>query len=80
MRGSVFWQGRSKGGITHDSRTDELTKFLGLPRISIDEFDNFISVQELYDYCDFSEFRHRYKSLCDNYLAYLEENGIEYNK
>mgnify|MGYP000947256172 CR=1 FL=1 len=62
--------------ITHDSRTKELTEFLHLPHISIEEFKNYDSIEDLKCICDYSDFYLNYKSLCKNYISYLDENHI----
>lgn len=63
--------------ITHDNRTEELTKFLYLPNINIEKLSKVKTIKELFEYCDFSEIRKNYHSLCKNYAQYLNENDIE---
>lgn len=64
--------------ITHDTRTRELTKFLHLPRISIDEFEKIKYIEELFEICDYSGIKSQYKCLLSNYIRYLEENNISH--
>lgn len=62
--------------ITHDSRTSELTEFLHLPTIHIKEYQKIKKIEELFDYCDFTDLRKNYKKLCENYVSFLNENKI----
>lgn len=63
--------------ITHDSRTKELVDFLHLSNLSLDNFIKIKYIEELFEYCDFSELRKNYKHMCIDYASYLNENGIE---
>ena len=62
--------------ITHDSRTAELTDFLHLPKITIKEFSTIKCLDELLEYCDYTELRKNYYDLCKNYVDYLTENKL----
>lgn len=64
--------------ITHDSRTKELTNFLGLPHISINKFRKIKYMEELIEICDYTETRRKYRSLFSNYIDFLEENQISH--
>ena len=64
--------------ITHDTRTRELTEFLHLPKIDINEFAKMKYIEEIFDACDYSETQKFYKRLLDNYISYLDENNISH--
>jgi hypothetical protein len=63
--------------LTHDIRTIELCKHFGLPNIPAESFDNFKSIEELKDVTDYSAFRARFPKLIDDFLYYLERNGVK---
>ncbi|MCD8158005.1 MAG: glycosyltransferase [Clostridiales bacterium] len=63
--------------ITHDNRTTELISLLKLPHITIEEFTDIQSVNELIGCCDYSEFYRAYPSLVREYAAFLRENNLE---
>ena len=52
--------------ITHDSRTAELTKYLHLPNISISDISKIKNLEELLEYCDYTDLKNNYMSLCEN--------------
>ena len=62
--------------ITHDSRTAELTHFLHLPNIAIKRFSAIKCLDELLQYCDYTDLRKNYNDLCKNYVDYLAENKL----
>ena len=62
--------------ITHDSRTTELTKYLHLPNISISDISKIKNLEELLEYCDYTDLKNNYMSLCEKYVEYLNENGL----
>lgn len=64
--------------VTHDSRTKELAEFLKLPNISIKDFSKINSIEEMFDYCDYSNLRSNYKKMCENYISYLDENELNH--
>lgn len=64
--------------IAHDSRTTELVKTLHLPYITIEKFAEIKNAEELLDYCDYSDMYKSYRSLCNNYVEFLEENHISH--
>lgn len=64
--------------IVHDSRTTELAKALHVPFIRIEEFVNIENPEELLQHCDYSDLYANYKSLCKNYVEFLEENHISH--
>lgn len=64
--------------ITHDSRTTELAKALHVPYITIERFAKIKNPEEMLELCDYSEMYARYRELCRNYIAFLEENHISH--
>lgn len=64
--------------ITHDSRTSELVNTLHLPNINYAQFKNISSLEELISYCNYSEFKKNYRTLSENYVQFLNENGIDH--
>ena len=64
--------------ITHDSRTSELVKTLHLPSISYDTLAKIKHVEELIEFCDYEDFNRNYKKMTQNYIAFLEENGLNH--
>lgn len=64
--------------ITHDSRTSELIQTLKLPHITLSEFNEIKNVNKLIEHCDYTEFYKAYEQLTGEYVAFLEENGIEH--
>lgn len=64
--------------IVHDSRTTELAKALHVPFIRIEDFVQIENPEELLQYCDYSDLYANYKSLCKNYVEFLEENHISH--
>jgi polysaccharide pyruvyl transferase WcaK-like protein len=64
--------------ITHDSRTSELTSFLQLPNLDINELKNYSKIQDLYEITDYSRFNQAYQYLYSNYVNFLEKNGLEH--
>ena len=64
--------------IVHDSRTEELTKFLHLPNITMQQFRNIKYVDELLPLCDYTETKKYYPELCRNYAEFLEENHLNH--
>lgn len=64
--------------ITHDSRTEELTKALYLPNITAEEFAKIDDPKKMLKYCDYSDLYKNYEKLCRNYVEFLEENHISH--
>lgn len=64
--------------ISHDSRTDELTKFMHLPCIEIEKLRSIKSIDQLLEYCDYTETQKYYYELCENYVDFLNENKINH--
>lgn len=64
--------------IVHDSRTTELVNTLKLPNIDFETFDKIKSIEELINYCDYSEFYKNYKQLTKEYVNFLEENNLKH--
>ena len=64
--------------ITHDSRTRELTATLKLPHIDLEEYKNTKYKEELLERCDYTETYKNYDRMINEYIAFLEENGIKH--
>lgn len=62
--------------IQHDSRTTEISDFLNLPAIRVQDLNNFQSFKELYEIADYENFEDTYGALFTNYVSFLEKNGI----
>lgn len=64
--------------ITHDSRTAELTAFLHLPNITMKRLSTVKRLDELLQYCDYTDLKKNYYGLCKNYVDYLTENKLNH--
>lgn len=64
--------------ITHDSRTSELIETLHLPHISLKKANNVSDVNELYELCDMQSVYSTYRELCEKYVDFLNENGVQH--
>jgi hypothetical protein len=61
--------------VCHDTRTEEMCRFLGLPHVSIVDLDG-IDVRALYDRVDTAAFNARYEALYPRYVEFLRVNGL----
>lgn len=61
--------------VCHDTRTEDMCRFLGMPWVTIMEIDR-IDVKALYDKIDSAAVRARYIELYSNYVAFLTENRL----
>jgi hypothetical protein len=61
--------------ICHDTRTEDMCKFLGMPHVNIVKMEG-IDVKELYDRVDGVSLGERYKTLYPKYIAFLRQNGL----
>jgi hypothetical protein len=61
--------------VCHDTRTEEMCRFLGLPHVSIVDLDA-IDVRALYDRVDAAAFNARYEALYPPYVEFLRANGL----
>jgi hypothetical protein len=61
--------------VCHDTRTEDMCKFLGMPHVNIVDLDA-IDVRDLYDRVDCSSLGERYKTLFPQYIAFLRQNGL----
>jgi hypothetical protein len=61
--------------VCHDTRTEDMCKFLGMPHVNIVDLDT-IDVRDLYDRVDCVSLAERYKTLYPKYIAFLRENGL----
>ena len=63
--------------LTHDIRTIELCRHFGLPNIPAENFGAYRSIQDLRDVADFSAFRALFPKRIEEFLDYLEKNGVK---
>lgn len=61
--------------ICHDTRTEDMCRFLGLPFASILDLDE-IDVRLLYERIDFDGVARRYRELHEDYVQFLTANGL----
>lgn len=64
--------------VTHDSRTSELVDTLHLPHTSIENALKYKMPEELIPLCDYKDFYQAWPGLLQNYIEFLEENGINH--
>lgn len=62
--------------VTIDSRTREMTKFLGLPSLAINEFDASKPLRDYYDRADYSAFVGEYGARVQNFVDYARGCGL----
>jgi hypothetical protein len=75
----AFQSGCPAVWVHHDARTQELAETMGLPRMSLSEFNATSSVQEIKDRVNFdmSAYRLRRAELQGHYDRILAENGLQ---
>jgi hypothetical protein len=61
--------------ITHDARTEELTEFLKLPSLRIEEIRE-CDIDQLTSFINYDSFFGGIEKLFDNFNFYLNENGL----
>jgi polysaccharide pyruvyl transferase WcaK-like protein len=61
--------------IAHDTRTEDMCRFLGLPYASIHEFDE-ISAERLFERVDPVAVNRRYEQLMPAYAGFLDQNHV----
>jgi Polysaccharide pyruvyl transferase len=61
--------------ICHDTRTEDMCKFLSMPHVNIVDIDT-INVEELYDRVDTAALAQRYATLFPQYMTFLRQNGL----
>jgi hypothetical protein len=61
--------------VCHDTRTEEMCRFLGLPYVSIVDIDA-IEVEALYAKVDYAALDARYRTLYPQYLEFLRANNL----
>ncbi|MDR3466590.1 MAG: polysaccharide pyruvyl transferase family protein [Xanthobacteraceae bacterium] len=61
--------------ICHDTRTEDMCRFLGMPYVNIFDLET-IDVRELYNRVDCAALEERYKVLFPQYMAFLRQNGL----
>jgi hypothetical protein len=62
--------------ICHDTRTEDMCRFLGLPFVSIIDLDH-IEPKSIYDRIDFSAVTRRYQQLYPRYVEFLTRNNLQ---
>jgi polysaccharide pyruvyl transferase WcaK-like protein len=62
--------------VCHDTRTEDMCKFLGMPHVSIVNLDS-IDIEELYERVDCAALAERYKTLFPQYISFLQKNGLK---
>ena len=67
--------------LAHDSRTKELADFASIPSFSHDEIDelSMSSVEEIYNYTDYSAFQSFIRRGYLNYIKFLNKNSLPHN-
>nr|WP_249806930.1 polysaccharide pyruvyl transferase family protein [Bradyrhizobium sp. 62] len=65
--------------ICHDTRTEDMCRFLALPCISIVDIER-IDVRNLYDLVDRAAFTNRYRDLYPKYAEFLATNNLRMRK
>jgi hypothetical protein len=65
--------------VCHDTRTEEMCKFLGLPHVSIVDLPS-IDIKKLYELVDCSTLNERYKTLFPQYVEFLQRNNLRPKK
>jgi len=61
--------------ICHDTRTEDMCRFLGMPYVNIFDLDE-VDVRDLYDRVDCAALEERYRVLFPQYLSFLRQNGL----
>jgi hypothetical protein len=61
--------------VCHDTRTEEMCRFLAMPFVSIVDIDS-IEVEKLYDAVDMAAWSQRYKALYPRYMDFLSVNNL----
>ncbi len=64
--------------LVFDTRTRELCEYLNLPSMFLADFDGKASVDELYARADYDLFNKTYSHKYDNYVRFLNKNGIRH--
>ncbi len=63
--------------IVHDSRTLELVKHHSIPFKTVDSINSSTTIEELYEYTDYTEFNKRQPQAFGEFLLFLRKNGIK---
>lgn len=75
---AAFRKGVPTLWIVHDARTKELTEALHLPHIDYAVWEKIEAPEELLGYCDYREYRGKYRQMQRQYTAFLEENHLSH--
>lgn len=69
-------QGKPSVLVPRDLRVNEIAEFFNIPTEKIENLEKK-SVQDIFDKADFSKFNNTYKLRYQNYVNFLQENGID---
>jgi hypothetical protein len=61
-----------------DIRVKEFVDYHLLPNMDFDNFDEKMSPEEIYNLIDYSKYRESYDSLKENYISFLQKNGLSF--
>lgn len=75
---AAFRKGVPALWIVHDARTKELVETLHLPHIDYSIWNNIKKPEELLEYCDYREYKKKYRQMQRRYAAFLEENHLSH--
>ena len=65
--------------VVPDSRILEMSEFFKIPYIRVDQMDSkSFNIQKIYEEADFSEMNKIYPKLLENYITFLNKNGIKH--
>lgn len=65
--------------LARDLRVKEIGEFYDIPCYHYSELVKFKSIKEIFDAVDYTQFNKTYKLRYDNYIKFLNENGLESN-
>ncbi len=61
----------------HDTRTREMSEFLKVPSVGIEEVER-IDLREIYDHIELDSFNQRRAELLPAYKNFLDKNGLQH--
>jgi hypothetical protein len=64
--------------LSGDTRVDEFVKFHELPNININLFNDNLNPCEIYELIDYSNYSYKYDYLKNNYIDFLNKNGLKF--
>jgi hypothetical protein len=63
--------------FSHDARTREMCELMSIPHVDISNFGD-VDIHQLHDSFDPAPLQNAYRYLYQNYIHFLEENGLEH--